>query len=336
LKKIGLLLPIAGGSRAAAQDLNLALTGLGHTLVLGDFERLCRQAGAILKNPTPEMIMDLAGQLITVRLIAEKTEAVIIPALTPYTRYFLLVLKNAGIKTLYWAVEDHRLVTEWAQVADACHAVACIQPGEFEQKLKNLGCRNVRYLPHGTARRHNPANREKIYPVVFVGAPYPNRVQFYQQLRHQGIPLKIWGDEWKPYITDPDLGPALMTTDRWMAPEEIFSIYQQARLVLNLHSAGTGEPAVKLDGDFLNPRLFDAAASGTLQLTDRRPLVAGAFTEGREVECFATLEECGRKINHYLAHPAEADAIGRAGAERCMREHTLEQRAGQMLQLLDS
>ena len=53
-------------------------------------------------------------------------------------------------------------------------------------------------------------------------------------------------------------------------------------------------------------------------LHERNPDVLELFEEGKEIECYATVEELVEKIDYYLAHPEERKAIAEAGHRRCV------------------
>ena len=50
------------------------------------------------------------------------------------------------------------------------------------------------------------------------------------------------------------------------------------------------------------------------------------FKIGAEVVCYTSPEDLADKIKYYLHHEAEREAIRKAGYERCLRDHTWQQR----------
>lgn len=71
-----------------------------------------------------------------------------------------------------------------------------------------------------------------------------------------------------------------------------------------------------LNGD-LNLRVFEILAAGAGLLTDRLSAGSGLphlFADGRELATYADEAELAERARHYLAHPAEARALGAAGA----------------------
>ena len=55
------------------------------------------------------------------------------------------------------------------------------------------------------------------------------------------------------------------------------------------------------------------------------------YQEGKEVACFGSVEELADKIQHYLAHPEERDAIARAGHARCVPAYSYDNRIKEIL-----
>lgn len=79
-------------------------------------------------------------------------------------------------------------------------------------------------------------------------------------------------------------------------------------------------------------RYWELAAHGCMILAER-PLVRIPFNfvEGESAVFFDDLPELERKLAYYLAHPEEAERIGRAGRELFLRYHTSSARARQFL-----
>lgn len=80
----------------------------------------------------------------------------------------------------------------------------------------------------------------------------------------------------------------------------------------------------------VNQRIFDAPATGAFVLTDWRPQMDALF-EPHEIACYHDKEEIPNLVRHYLAHPAERQAVARAGRERVLRCHTWAHRLKEML-----
>ena len=83
-----------------------------------------------------------------------------------------------------------------------------------------------------------------------------------------------------------------------------------------------------------NMRLYEATGVGTMLLTDRKDNLGELFEIGKEVIAYSSPEEAAELIQYYIRHPEEAAAIGRAGQQRTLREHTYRRRMEELIPLL--
>lgn len=105
---------------------------------------------------------------------------------------------------------------------------------------------------------------------------------------------------------------------------EIPHVYSQAKIVLNLPLA-----------DDLNFRTFEAMSCGAMLLTRRgsngQDLL---FQEEKHFAAFSSKEELLDKIQYYLSHPKEREAIAAVGLAEVQQAHRLEQRIEQLLAIV--
>ena len=76
-----------------------------------------------------------------------------------------------------------------------------------------------------------------------------------------------------------------------------------------------------------NMRLFEATGAGACLLTDRKSNLAELFEPDVELVTYGSAEECAEKANYLLDHAEQRVAIAAAGQRRVLRDHTFEQRA---------
>ena len=191
--------------------------------------------------------------------------------------------------------------------------------------LRQVGLANLHYLPmYCVPAAHHPVTptaeeaRRFGAPVSFVGNRYPYRERFVRELL--GYPLRLWGSGW----TDAD-DPAL----RGVAGPQVFGreklvVYCASTLSLNHH-----HPMNDING--VNTRTFELAAAGACQVVDLKDDLRDLFKPGQEVVGYRDLGELRRALDHYLAHPDEARAIGENARRRALAEHTLRHRIEEML-----
>lgn len=113
----------------------------------------------------------------------------------------------------------------------------------------------------------------------------------------------------------------IVNEQRYYLQEEIPNIYSRAKIVVNLPLK-----------DDLNFRFFEAMSCGALLLTRR--IANGQevlFEEGVHFAAFETESELYEKIDYYLKHDIERNAIAAAGLAEIQAHHRIEQRLKQIV-----
>lgn len=164
--------------------------------------------------------------------------------------------------------------------------------------------------------------------LVFIGTHTPHKEEILAELagRLQTPDLKVWGHGWversehtalRPFLAG---GPAIGQT--------YVKAIRGAAITLAIMSGKVGGAPT---GDQTSTRTFEIPACGGFMLHERTPEVLDLFHEGREIECFDTVEECAQKIRHYLARPEEREAIQAAGRRRCVPAYSYDNRMREIL-----
>ena len=81
-------------------------------------------------------------------------------------------------------------------------------------------------------------------------------------------------------------------------------------------------------------RLYETTGVGTLLITDYKDNLHTLFEPGKEVVAYSSAEECVERIQYYLKHDDEREAIARAGQQRTLREHTYYQRMQELVDIV--
>lgn len=84
-----------------------------------------------------------------------------------------------------------------------------------------------------------------------------------------------------------------------------------------------------------NMRLYEATGVGSMLITDEKENLGDLFEVGKEVVTYSSPKECVELINHYVAHPDEAQTIAQAGQQRTLSEHTYRLRMKELDTILD-
>ncbi len=276
--------------------------------------------------------LQLLGQAVLAKADVFEPDLVFCPAQAPLSRQTLKILRQNGVATAMWFVEDFRLFTYWRAFAPYYDVFAVIQKEPFIQELQSLGVANVLYLPlaarpsvHRELELPLPEKSRYGSDLSFMGAGYPNRQRAFKDL--SGYNFKIWGTEWD---NAPDLARLVQMGGARISPEDTVKIFNASKINLNLHSSVNPEEAVSR-GDFVNPRTFEVAACGAFQLVDERGLLPELFAAD-EMATFSSLPELKEKIDYYLKNETERKTLAQKAKARVLAGHTYKHR---MLALLD-
>ena len=279
-----------------------------------------------------DAFLQVVSQCILAKVEAFSPDLVLCLAQAPMSRVALKRLRQNGVPTAMWFVEDFRLFTYWRAFAPYYDIFAVIQKEPFLSELAAIGVSNSLYLPlaalpslHRPMELSPAEQKEFGAEVSFMGAGYPNRREAFVRLAGPGF--KIWGTEWED---EPRLAPFVQRGGGRIGSEDCVRIYNATAVNLNLHSSVRADALVS-GGDFVNPRTFELAACGAFQLVDRRALMPELFGED-ELALFDSLEELKEKIAYYRERPEERKAMAAKARARVLAEHTY---AVRMRRLLD-
>ncbi|MBB6678910.1 glycosyltransferase [Cohnella lubricantis] len=252
----------------------------------------------------------------------------------------IVQLRSQGTRTAVWFTDDPYYTDLTSSLAPLYDLVFTLERNcipFYEQ----LGCQHVYYMPLGVFpgyfRPRNPRLSLR-GDICFIGTAYWNRVGLFQELLPRLAPRSfrisgIWWDRladygrWKNQI---ELG-------KWMDPLETAEYYNAHRIVINVHRAHDDETfnknAAGITAASPNPRSFEISACGTLQLVDHREDIALFYTPGEEIVTYQSAEELADKLDYYLNHEEEREAIALRALQRTMRDHTYTSRLSQILDL---
>jgi spore maturation protein CgeB len=226
-------------------------------------------------------------------------------------------LQRAGSRVALWfpdcVAQMHRQLVLLAPY----DALFFKDPLLVERLRANLGL-PVYYLPEAcNPRWHRPLVPAGTEPyLVIAGSMYPSRIKLLQRLIAKGIPLKIFGGPFPPWLGDTSLRK--LHTGRLVFREDKARVFRSAAGVLNnLHPAEMAS---------LNVRLFEAAGSGAAVLTEFRDALPGLFKVDHEVLAFRDFDELVDQATRLLSEAGLAARLGDAAAQRAHRDHTYEAR----------
>jgi spore maturation protein CgeB len=341
--RIAVVGPFYGGSLPVAGYCASALRNLGHEVEFidnGVFGETFLSIDGITSSAPHRNILrtkfgEFASEAAMARIVPFRPDIVLALAQAPLLAPALETLREKGIATAFWFVEDFRFMEYWRDIAAKYDYFFAIQKGEFMDRLRAAGARNAAFLPMAASPEVHrkleltPAEAGEFgSDVSFVGAGYYNRRRLFEGL--VDLDFRIWGNEWGGC---PVLGRLIQRGGARVDTEDIVKIFNASRININLHSSSYHE-GVNPDGDFVNPRTFEIAACGGFQLVDERAGLSDFFRIGEELACFDSLADLRSKIDRYLAEPEEREAVAERGRQRALRDHTYERRMEEMIGLM--
>lgn len=249
-------------------------------------------------------------------------------------------ISQMGIRTAIWFTDDPYYTDITSGLAPYYDLVFTLEKNCVSY-YQQLGCSRVYNLPlavyPGYYRPRNPRMSLR-GDVCFIGTAYWNRVYLFNELlpRLESKVFRIsglWWDRlpeyhrWKNRI---ELG-------KWMTPVETAEYYNAHRIVINVHRAHDDETfnknAAGITAVSPNPRAFEIAACGTLQIVDRRDDLTQYFVPGLEIVTYDTVDQLSGLIDYYLTHEQEREQIALRALYRTMRDHSFANRLTQLLDL---
>lgn len=341
--RILVVLPLYGGSLPIGRSCQRALASLGHVVETFEAPEFHGAFSALkeLRVTTERLdylehaFLQVVAQAILSKAETFQPDLVLAMAQAPLTRQVLKRLRQAGIPSVMWFVEDFRLFTYWEAYAAHYDAFAVIQKEPLLSKLAEAGQPNGLYLPLAADPQfHRPLElsplekRQFGAELAFLGAGYPNRRAAFKELMRFG--LKIWGSDWEG---DEILAPLVQRGGERISSEDSVKIFNATAVNLNLHSSVSGRELVS-GGDFVNPRTFELAMCGAFQLVDRRQLLPELFGPD-ELATFGSMEELAARIEHFASAPQERAEYARRARERALKDHTYQARMRRLIGFLE-
>jgi spore maturation protein CgeB len=237
-------------------------------------------------------------------------------------------VRSMGVRTAIWFVDDPYVTEETVRVAPRYDAVLTHELGTL-QLYRDLGCPSVHYMPlaaHPGLFRPMHVDDQYRSDICFIGQGFRNRVETFDAIAPFLASRRIFiaGDLWDRLRHYPLMKGFIRPG--WLPVEESIRYYNGAKIVVNLHrttAAGVdNRNTLGLPGRSINPRTFDIAACGTLQLTDVREDLPLYYRAGAELATFSSPQELQAQLDYYLSHEDERLNIALRGLRRTLTEHT--------------
>ncbi|GHB31382.1 CgeB family protein [Mongoliitalea lutea] len=199
-----------------------------------------------------------------------------------------------------------------------------------------LGIKNSCFIPHGfDPEIHRPIPKDVIpadffCDVSFIGtySPKKEKILSYLMDKNPSLDLKIWGSQW----------------EKSKAPNLKGKI-QLGVINGDLYAAGITASKINLailseqvrgasSGDLITSRTFHIPAAGGFMIHEENKESILYFKKDEEAVFFKELDELDQKINFYLTNEDLRIQIARNGRDRCLNDHSLDNRAKVFLENL--
>jgi spore maturation protein CgeB len=234
---------------------------------------------------------------------------------------------SLGAVTALWCPDDPRYFNSLSRIIALAYDFVFASSERIVPEYRNAGVQNVEWLPFACDPSvHRPvslSNREiqsLESDVCFVGTFSRKRARMLKALERARFKVSVWGPYWK-YVTGGHQfnGPAF--------GHDMARIFSAAKIVLNVHD--------QTDVGFKpNMRTFEATGCRTLLLSDMAFSLERFFTPYEEVVCYTNEIELVELARLYLEAPAERAIIADKGHIRAYRDHTYDQRVGEILKIV--
>ncbi|MFF2456768.1 glycosyltransferase [Peribacillus simplex] len=252
-------------------------------------------------------------------------------------------IREMGIKTAVWFTDDPYYTDVTTYIAPYYHYV-------FTQEIscvsyyQLLGCPQVHYLPLAVNTKvfqYQKPGKDNLIPidVCFMGSGWDNRISLF--------------DEIAPFLSKKN---TLIVGSRWdrmqnyhllsdkirfgfLSPSETARLINQSKIVINNHRLSNdttlfNRNSNKLTALSINPRTFEISACSAFQLSDIRQELKRYYEIGKEIETYTSPSELTEKIDYYLNHDEERNAIAQRGYIQTLKSHTYEKRLVTLLKLI--
>lgn len=264
-------LPPEGAARQVGEKVWETLCGLlpAPNRKLFDTKNYLDAFDRLLKEPTDDMVVDLANQSLIVQCLDFRATHLLVLALSPITRFTVELLRRQGVVPIHWFFEDFREARYWKEVLPAYAHFLAIQRGPLEAACAESGV-GFAYMPTAPILRPRQtvkAWRDRGETIAFIGFPSAYRIEVLEALARDGLPLKVAGVGWEKYR-----GPLepCMTGKGWFGPDEAFKLLENSRIGLHLPSE---DPGADRGNSHVSPRVFDIIAAGCMLLCEEAPMI---------------------------------------------------------------
>lgn len=234
-------------------------------------------------------------------------------------------IRRKGVAVVMWiGLNPQKLSSGVKRILPELDCVFCYD-STYLPYYKDMGCRRAEIVPLGIDI--DRFDSVKLTSEDLLDAPLISFVGMIDDTRRrilgslQGKDLGIW--TWNMGVEDSVLEPFFKGE---AAGEECIRVLKASPISINIHRS------FEVSGG--NYRLFEIPASGALQLVDNKAGVKKYFEPDEEIVIFENEEDLSEKIDYFLDHEEQRQAIARKARARLVRDHGILDRFKRMEQII--
>lgn len=234
-------------------------------------------------------------------------------------------LRASGTPHVLWLYDELRR-TRWSPDALAALPSIATYSALDATALQQQGLESA-HVPLGFDHLMPFPRRPRSGEVTFIGARYPQRELLMSAIAAQGTPARAFGRDWSADPRD------RLRTWSWRRPEVPAGRDLDRAAAYGVMEASAGTLNIHGDQDGFTMRTFEAAGVGAVQICDRAD-VSEHYEPGAEVLVAESPEEMRETAARLVRDPGAVETLRAAARRRTLAEHTLVQRARNLLDLL--
>jgi spore maturation protein CgeB len=267
------------------------------------------------------------------------------------------ITNKTKTKTFNWFADDHWRIPIFSRYWAPHFTMVSTTDSQAKEVYKSYGITNVfktqwganpyLYFPQDQAL--NLGNLD----VTFVGQKYGRRGGYINKIQAAGFPVKAFGGGWDGGRVDHRRMLEIFSFSKinlnfaetyyygfssWLKrAAKLFVAKEMGKYKFTGHHFVDNWRSMKgTQKKCIKGRVFEVPAAGGFMLTAKSDDDIGEYyVPGKEIVVFETVPELMEKIQYYLSHDKERQAIAKAGFERTMREHTYNKRFEEIFRALE-
>lgn len=253
------------------------------------------------------------------------------------THEALQYVKHVKVPIGLWVVNDPYRMADYIHKAQQYDFIITEESSCVPFYKKELNIQSFHFPLAVNEKNYYPIPKlKKIYDFSFIGNATRSRIAFFNTLLkktnydHFLIVGRGWNNlsQFKKYKKQIKL--------KLITPKEVCHIYNQSKIVLNLHRSSDDQKKNPYQLQALTPnnRTFDICATNSFQLVSSRENLNDYYELNKEIVAFDNVNDLARKMEQYRKNDKLRETIAKNGYLRTLQDHTYKVRVASLLDTL--